>query len=98
MRSGRIFDASWLGANRLFEIGAPSMTAMHEAMTGAPGLIARRQAGAGFGGCLVAIVDRWSLEDFAEHVEREYYSATGIEASVFGVEASAGAGRIPVGS
>ena len=40
----------------------PSMTAMHEAMDGAPGLIARRQAGAGFGGCLVAIVERESVE------------------------------------
>ena len=57
--AGRSSTPPGLGANRLFEIGAPSMTAMHDSMTGAPGLIARRQAGAGFGGCLVAIVDRW---------------------------------------
>jgi len=91
---GHIFDASWLGANDLFEIGAASMMAMHDSMTGAPGLIARRQAGAGFGGCLVAIVDRSDLEDFAAHVVWEYYSATGIEPSVYGVEASPGACRI----
>ena len=91
-----IFDASWVGATRLFEIGAPSMEAMHDAMDGAPGLIARRQAGAGFGGCLVAIVDRWELEDFAAHVTTEYYDATGIEPSIYGVEASAGACRLDV--
>jgi len=90
----QIFDASWLGATRLFEIGAPSMEAMHDSMTGAPGLIARRQAGAGFGGCLVAIVDRWELESFAAHVEDEYRGTTGIDPSVYGVEASAGAGRV----
>ncbi len=92
-----LFDASWQGATRLFEIGAPSMQAMHDSMTGAPGLIARRQAGAGFGGCLVAIVDRWDLEGFAAHVEDEYHGFTGIEPSVFGVEASAGAGRLDLG-
>ncbi|MEX1296872.1 MAG: galactokinase [Candidatus Limnocylindrales bacterium] len=92
-----LYDASWLGATRLFEIGAPAMQAMHDSMTGAPGLIARRQAGAGFGGCLVAVVDRYSLEDFAAYVETEYYDATGIEPSVFGVEASAGAGRLDLG-
>jgi galactokinase len=91
---GRIFDDSWLGATRLFEIGAPSMVAMHDSMTGAPGLIARRQAGAGFGGCLVAIVDRDRLDDFAAYVTTEYYDATAIEPSVYGVEASAGAGSI----
>jgi galactokinase len=70
------------------------MLAMHDSMTGAPGLIARRQAGAGFGGCLVAIVDRYLLDDFAAHAITEYYDATGIEPSVYGVEASAGAGKL----
>ncbi len=90
----RLFEASFEGATRLFEIGAPSMTAMHEAMTGAPGLIARRQAGAGFGGCLVAIVERARVEAFAARVERTYAGATGIEPSVFAVEASPGAGPV----
>ena len=93
---GRLFDASWEGANELFEISAPSMRAMHQAMDDAPGLIARRQAGAGFGGCLVAVVRRGTVEEFAEHVTREYHSATGIEPSVFGVDASPGAGEICV--
>ncbi|MGD8487362.1 MAG: galactokinase [Chloroflexota bacterium] len=93
---GALYDASWVGANELFEIGAPSMSAMHRAMDGAPGLIARRQAGAGFGGCLVAIVHRGSVERFAEHVTREYNRATSIEPSVWGVEASAGACELTV--
>jgi galactokinase len=92
----RLLDASWLGATQLFEIGAPSMQAMHDSMTGAPGLIARRQAGAGFGGCLVALVDRWELDDFAAHVADEYHLATGIEPSVYGVEAAPGAGRVEI--
>lgn len=93
----RLFDASWDGANRLFEIGAPAMTAMHRAMDEAPGLIARRQAGAGFGGCQVAIVHRGSVDEFAEYVTHEYHAATGIEPSVFGVDASPGAGELDIG-
>ncbi len=90
-RLGQLFDASWTGATRLFEIGAPSMEAMHSAMDSAPGLIARRQAGAGFGGCLVAVVQRSSVDAFAEHVARAYQGATSIEPSIYGVDASAGA-------
>jgi galactokinase len=91
---GRLFDASFDGATRLFGIGAASMSAMHAAMDGAPGLIARRQAGAGFGGCLVAIVERGSVTAFAAHTTRAYTAATTIEPVVFGVEAAPGAGHV----
>jgi galactokinase len=89
-----LLDASYDGATRLFEIGAPAMAAMHEAMREAPGLIARRQAGAGFGGCLVAFVEREAVSAFSAWVERAYLSATGIEPRIFPVEAAAGAGAI----
>ena len=89
-----LLDASWDGATELFEIGAPAMTAMHEAMRGAPGLIARRQAGAGFGGCLVAFVEQGAVPAFSAHVRRAYATATGIDARVFPVEAAPGAGLL----
>jgi galactokinase len=93
-----LFDTSWAGANHLYEIGAPAMTAMHEAMASAPGLIARRQAGAGFGGCLVALVQREAVPDFGPFVERAYTTATGIVPSIFAVEAAPGAGPLSVGA
>jgi galactokinase len=86
-----LLDASWDGAMRLFEMGAPSMTAMHEAMSDAPGLIARRQAGGGFGGCLVAFVEPDAVPGFSEAVTRAYLAATGIQPHVFRVEAAPGA-------
>ena len=87
----RLLDASFDGATRLFEIGAPAMTAMHEAMRDAPGLIARRQAGAGFGGCLVAFVEQGSVAAFSAHVRLAYATATGTEPRIFPVHAAAGA-------
>jgi galactokinase len=89
-----LFDASWAGATQLYQIGAPAMTAMHAAMAGAPGLIARRQAGAGFGGSLVALVERESVPAFCARVEAAYAAATGIGSRVFAVEAAPGAGLL----
>jgi galactokinase len=89
-----LLDASWEGATRLFEIGAPAMSAMSEAMRGAPGIIGRRQAGAGFGGCLVAFVEREAVVPFSQHVAHGYAAATGIEAHIFAVEAGPGAGPL----
>jgi galactokinase len=70
------------------------MTAMHEAMADAPGLIARRQAGAGFGGCLVALVERDAVAPFEAVVSRGYQAATGIEPRIFEVRATPGAGPL----
>jgi galactokinase len=92
----RLFEASYQGATQLFEIGAASMTAMHEAMTGAPGLIARRQAGAGFGGCLVALVERERVEAFGAYVASAYVETTEIKPAIFAVDASPGAGPLAV--
>ena len=89
-----LFEASFRGAIELFGIGAPSMLSMHDAMDDAPGLVARRQAGAGFGGCLVAIVESASSDAFAAHVQRTYAATAGIEPRVFTVEAAPGAGAL----
>ncbi|MBW1814458.1 MAG: galactokinase [Deltaproteobacteria bacterium] len=85
---------SYLGARDLYQIGCPEMEAMMQAMTSAPGTIGARQTGAGFGGCLVALVDTYSLHPFTQHVRKEYTAATCIEPKVCPVHAAAGAGTI----
>ena len=85
---------SFRGAMTLYEIGAPAMEAMMHAMLAAPGVIGARQAGAGFGGCMVAFVERRWQDDFSGVVRQEYYSATGVEPEVYPVEAAAGAGLL----
>ena len=68
------------------------MLAMHEAMLCAPGVIGARQAGAGFGGCMVALVEGARPEAFAAAVEERYFAATGLRPEVYPVEPAAGAG------
>lgn len=64
-------------------------------MLGGPGVVAARQAGAGFGGCLVALVETGEVDAFSQHVKAEYAQRSGLEARVYPVQASSGAGIVP---
>ena len=88
---GRVTAASYAGARDLFEIGAPAMDAMMRAITSAPGVVGARQAGAGFGGCMVAFVDRQQLDAFVAHVSQRYAQETGRDPEVYPVSAANGA-------
>ncbi len=89
-----LFRASYEGARDLYEIGAPAMEAMVQTMWGAPGVIGARQAGAGFGGCMVALVEQDRVGAFAGCVEDEYRARTGLKPMVYPVEAVPGAGEV----
>lgn len=91
---GKLFQDSYLGARDLYQIGAPAMEAMQQAMLAAPGVIGARQAGAGFGGCMVALVQQGKVERFADQVKNDYAQTTGIKPDVYEVEAAQGAGVV----
>ena len=82
---------SFAGARDLYEICSPAMLTMMDAMLAAPGVIGARQAGAGFGGCMVALVDAVRTDAFRASVLRDYYGATQVHAEVYPVEAAQGA-------
>ena len=86
-----LFEASYTGARDLYEIGAPAMAAMMKAMSTAPGVVAARQAGAGFGGSMVALVKEGYLGPFTEHVIETYQQDTKIQPEVYAVQAAPGA-------
>lgn len=90
----QLFAASYAGARDLYEIGAPAMEAMMRAMLDGPGVVAARQAGAGFGGCMVALARRDRVEAFADHVMRVYAAETSIEPKIYPVQAAPGAGPL----
>ena len=89
---GRLYAESFAGARDLFEICSPPMIAMVQAMLAAPGVIGARQAGAGFGGCMVALVEQEDAERFRTAVLESYRQATGTSPEVYAVAAAPGAG------
>jgi galactokinase len=91
---GRLLGESFAGARDLFEICSPPMIAMMQAMLAAPGVIGARQAGAGFGGCMVALVEEEQGEEFRAAVARHYAEATATIPEVYPVSASTGAGLL----
>lgn len=91
---GALTNESFAGARDLYEVVCAEMETMMSAIWSAPGVIGGRQAGAGFGGCMVACVDQDSIELFAHHVEDQYQRATGIAPHVYPVQAASGAGRL----
>ncbi|HEY3439317.1 MAG TPA: galactokinase [Paludibaculum sp.] len=87
----QLCDDSFLGARDLYEISAPAMEAMRDAMLAARGVIGARQAGAGFGGCLVAIVEEAEAGAFADAVQQRYWEATQVCPEIYPVQAAPGA-------
>jgi galactokinase len=87
-----LFASSYTGACELYELCVPVMDAMLAAMRSAPGFIAGRQAGAGFGGCLVALVEERHAADFMHHVGPRYQQSTGVTPAIYTVSPIDGAG------
>jgi galactokinase len=89
--AARLCAESFAGARDLYEICSPPMVAMMEAMLAAPGVIGARQAGAGFGGCMVALVDAACSDAFRAAVLDAYRCATNVMPEIYPVEAAPGA-------
>ncbi len=87
-------EQSFLGERDLYEKTVPAMERMYEAMMSGPGVVAARQSGGGFGGCMLAYVQADAVDGFAAHVRGAYTRATGIEPSVHVTAPSAGAGPL----
>jgi galactokinase len=85
---------SFAGERDLYEKTVPAMERMFEAMMSGPGVVAARQSGGGFGGCMIAYVLEESIEPFAAHVRSMYGKSTGIEPAVHVTGPSAGAGAL----
>ncbi len=83
---------SFLGERDLYEKTVPAMERMFEAMMSGPGVVAARQSGGGFGGCMIAYVEQGQVDGFAAHVRKAYREKTRIEPAIHVTEPSEGAG------
>ncbi len=90
----RLCAASYVGMRELYQKTVPAMDHMYDAMTSAPGCIAARQSGGGFGGCMIAYVEAARVDDFAADVVSKYKELSGIDAAVYPTAPSVGAGLL----
>ncbi|MEZ5567580.1 MAG: galactokinase [Halioglobus sp.] len=83
---------SFAGARDLFEMITGPMQAMYAAGLSAPGVVAMRQAGGGFGGCLLGLVDAARVTDFCVAADAAYAQSSGLQGEFYPVSTAAGAG------
>jgi len=91
-RMKELYTNSFIGARDLYEIITTPMEEMFNIMNDAPGNIAARQSGAGFGGSMVALVEKELVNEFRDYVYYNYENQTGIKPFVYPVRASMGSG------
>ena len=88
-------EQSFFGERDLYEKTVPAMERMYEAMMSGPGVVAARQSGGGFGGCMIAYVQADSVDGFCR---ARAGSSTGgqpaIEPAIHVTAPSAGAGPL----
>jgi galactokinase len=87
---GALFAESHRSLAEDYEVSTPELDALVAEATSA-GAIACRMTGAGFGGCVVALLDRSTAEDVLIRTAERYRKATGHEPVVYRCDPSAGA-------
>ena len=90
-RLGTLMNAAHESARDDYEISTPEIDALVDACLEA-GAVGARITGAGWGGCVVALVASEQVEAFVSQVSLAYRAATGLQAESFVCRSARGAG------
>lgn len=90
-RAGAIMNASHVSLRDLYEVSTPDLDALSDVARGLPGAHGARLTGAGFGGCVVTLVDSERAEEVAEAIRARYHRPRGLHPLAFATRADAGA-------
>lgn len=93
---GRLLSEAHASARDDYDISCPELEALVEAARAVEGTIGARLTGAGWGGCIVALVRQEAVPDFEAEVPRRYREQTGREPTIFACRARGGAGFLGV--
>ena len=85
-----LFAASHTSLRDDYEVSCHELDVMVRAADDAPGCVASRMTGGGFGGCTLNLVERERAEVFVEHVTAAYLDETGRVAEAIITAASDG--------
>lgn len=89
---GRLMAEAHASARDDYEISTPEIEALVAAASAAPGCCGARLTGAGWGGCIVALVESSAVTAFVHYVTTAYRRQVGIEAEAFICRSAPGAG------
>ena len=87
---GRLLDESHASLRDLYEVSAPELDALVDACRREPTCFGARLTGAGFGGSVVALLDREGLDAALTRIVARYHTRVGLAATAFCVESRGG--------
>jgi galactokinase len=76
-RAGRLMMHSHASLRDLYDVSAPELDTLVELAIEQPGCTGARLTGAGFGGCVIALVEAGSVERVLSSVEAGYEARSG---------------------
>jgi galactokinase len=91
---GQLLDAAHASARDDYEISCPELEALVQTAREVDGTVGARLTGAGWGGCIVAVVRNDAVARFRDYVKDHYQVRTGRTASIFACRSAPGAGPI----
>ena len=87
---GNLMRESHLSLSELYEVSTPELDLLVSIANNLPGCIGSRLTGAGFGGCIVSLVQKESVQEFVNQLESKFTIKTGKEIETYVCEASDG--------
>ena len=91
---GKMMTDSYHSIRTDFEASCPELDAILDSILRCPGTLGARIAGAGWGGCAVALVKADDASAFQTRVSNEYQARTGLHADIFLCQPAQGAGKL----
>ncbi len=93
---GRLLNDAHASARDDYEISCPELEHLVQAAREVDGVLGARLTGAGWGGCIVAVVHKDAVSTFKTYVPSRYKELAGIETQIFACRASPGAREVEV--
>jgi galactokinase len=91
---GRLLDEAHDSARDDYEVSCPELECLVSAAREVDGVAGARLTGAGWGGCIVALVRADAVPTFETHIRACYREQMGTEVAVFACRAGCGAGPV----
>ncbi len=92
---GALISAAHQSLRTLYEVSTPELDALAAAAVEVPGCYGARLTGAGFGGCIVALVHPEVREEFSARMPRAYLETCGRRTEVLWFTPAGGPAEIP---
>ncbi|MCB0063369.1 MAG: galactokinase [Caldilineaceae bacterium] len=91
---GQLLNAAHISARDDYRISCPEIEVLVQSAQEVDGAYGARLTGAGWGGCMIALVHQDAVADFQAHVTARYTATTGQVPAIFPCRAGPGAGLV----